>query len=136
MAEAQGVEAVARELRIDHRSERPVYLQLMDGIKGLAYKSRISAGFQLPTVRALASALDINPNTVARAYRELEHEGIVYSRVGRGTFISRFDAEDEKKVVESRMRDIERELQSRCAQLGLSEEQFLDYIRKKSGGSR
>jgi DNA-binding transcriptional MocR family regulator len=58
-------------LKIDYRSGRPVYAQITDGVKALIYAGKLKTGFQLPTVRALASALDINPNTAARAYREL-----------------------------------------------------------------
>lgn len=121
-------------LKIDYRSGRPVYAQITDGVKALIYAGKLKTGFQLPTVRALASALDINPNTAARAYRELEHDGVISSRVGRGTFISRVDGADGKKAVEARLKELGQEFQARCVELGLNEAQFLEYIRKGHGG--
>lgn len=126
---------VSLGLQIDHRCDRPVYAQLVEGIKGLIFKERLAAGCRLPTVRALAAALDINPNTVARTYRELEREGVLDSRVGRGTFVSRFVQSDASRVVETRLHDLERELSSRCVQMGVSEKQFLDFVKRKSGRS-
>lgn len=121
-------------LKIDYRSGRPVYAQITDEVKALIYAGKLKTGFQLPTVRALASALDINPNTAARAYRELEHDGVISSRVGRGTFISRVDGADGKKAVEARLKELGQEFQARCVELGLNEAQFLEYIRKGHGG--
>jgi GntR family transcriptional regulator len=117
-------------LRIDQRSGRPVYAQIVDGIKALIYGSRLEPGYQLPTVRALAAALDINPNTVARAYRELERDGAINSRVGRGSFVEKVQAPAGRKAIEARMKELELEFQARCVQLGLNKEQFLAYIRK------
>ena len=117
------------ELTVDHRSDRPVYLQVMDGIKTLIYRSQLGLGAQLPTVRALAATLDINPNTVARAYQELEREGLINSRVGRGTFIAQFEKPKEDKIVAARLKELEREFQDRCVKLGLTEEQFLAHIK-------
>ena len=123
-------------LKIDYRSGRPVYAQITDGVKALIYSGKLKTGFQLPTVRALALALDINPNTAARAYRELEHDGVISSRVGRGTFISRVDGAGGKKAVESRLKELGQEFQARCVELGLNEAQFLEYIRKGHGGGK
>ena len=123
-------------LKIDHRSGRPVYAQITEGIKALIYAGGLKQGFQLPTVRALAAALDINPNTAARAYRELEYEGVISSRVGRGTFIERVEGAEGKKAVESRLKELELEFQSRCVELGLNKAQFLDYIRKGKGEAK
>lgn len=66
----------------------PLYLQLMRQIKHAVATGALLPGAQLPTVRQLASELVINPNTVARAYRELEAEGLIEGVAGRGSFIS------------------------------------------------
>lgn len=134
MERENNLDPVIAGLKIDHRSGRPVYAQITDGIKALIYGSRLQPGFQLPTVRALAEALDINPNTAARAYRELERDGVINSRVGRGTFVERLDKAEGEKAVESRLKELELEFQSRCVELGLNRAQFLDYIRKGQGG--
>ena len=66
----------------------PIYLQLMEQVKHAVETGAVRPGEQLPGIRPLAESLVINPNTVAKAYRELEHEGIVELRQGTGAFIS------------------------------------------------
>ena len=66
----------------------PIYLQLMEQVKHGIETGALRPGEQLPGIRPLAEELVINPNTVAKAYRELEHEGLVIARQGRGTFIA------------------------------------------------
>ena len=66
----------------------PIYRQIMDEISGQIISGKLKAGGQLPSVRELAQTFQVNPNTIARAYRELEREGIVFTRRGQGTFVS------------------------------------------------
>jgi GntR family transcriptional regulator len=66
----------------------PIYLQIVNQVKHLVASGRLSAGEEIPPMRALAEQLVINPNTVARAYLELERAGIVTKRHGSGTYIS------------------------------------------------
>ena len=66
----------------------PIYLQIVNQIKYLVSSGRLSAGEELPPIRALAEKLVVNPNTVARAYRELEAAGIVEKRRTAGTYVS------------------------------------------------
>jgi len=66
----------------------PIYLQLMEQVKHAVETGALRAGEQLPGIRPLAEELVINPNTVAKAYRELEHEGVIELRHGAGAFIS------------------------------------------------
>ncbi|MEW5786053.1 MAG: GntR family transcriptional regulator, partial [Bacillota bacterium] len=72
---------------INTRSGVPIYVQLKEQIKTAVAGGILSAGDQLPSVRELAVALVINPNTVVRAYNELEHEGLLSIEQGRGTFV-------------------------------------------------
>ena len=74
-------------LRINPASGVPLYLQLIEQVKHAIETGAILAGEQLPSVRQMAEDSVINPNTVARAYRELEHEGIIELRHGSGAFI-------------------------------------------------
>lgn len=76
------------QVRISDRDGVPVYVQLVSQIKYLVSSGRLAAGEQLPPVRKLAEQLVVNPNTVARAYRELETEGVVTCRRGAGVFVS------------------------------------------------
>ena len=66
----------------------PIYLQLMEQVKHAIETGALRPGEQLPGIRPLAEELVINPNTVAKAYRELEHEGLVAARPGVGTFVT------------------------------------------------
>lgn len=87
---------------LDQNSGVPVYRQIIDQVRGGVAAGSLAAGYQLPTVRQLAVDLEINPNTVVRAYRELELGGLLETQQGTGTFIS------EKKVARA---DAERERQ-------------------------
>src|SRR6266704_1208419 len=77
------------QLTLDMRSGVPVYRQIIDQVLGGIAAGTLVPGDQLPTVRQLAVDLAINPNTVVRAYRELEIRGILATQQGTGTFISR-----------------------------------------------
>src|SRR6476646_3742210 len=66
----------------------PIYLQLMEQVKHSIETGAVRPGEQLPGIRPLAEALVMNPNTVAKAYRELEHEGVIELRQGAGAFVS------------------------------------------------
>ena len=66
----------------------PIYLQLMEQVRHAVETGALRPGEQLPSIRPLAEELVINPNTVAKAYRELEHEGVIELRQGAGAFVS------------------------------------------------
>jgi GntR family transcriptional regulator len=75
-------------IRPNPSSGVPIYLQLMEQVKHGIETGALRAGEQLPGIRSLAEELVINPNTVAKAYRELEHEGVIELRHGAGAFVS------------------------------------------------
>ena len=77
---------------IDLTSRIPIYEQIHDNIISLIVKGTLSENDQLPSVRALAKNTGVNPNTVAKAYLELERNGIIYSVPGRGSFIAKPDS--------------------------------------------
>lgn len=79
------------DLQINQASGIPIYVQLKEAIKHWILVGKYPPGSQLPTVRQLAVALKINPNTVARVYSELESEGVLATRQGRGTFVKETD---------------------------------------------
>lgn len=76
------------QLHVSAQSGLPIYIQIVNQVKHLIASGRLQAGDELPPIRTLAQQLLINPNTVARAYRELESAGLVTSRVGAGTRVS------------------------------------------------
>ena len=74
-------------LTVDPRSGVPIYLQIIEQIKRSVALGVLQAGEQLPTVKQLALDLTVNPNTVARAYRDLEREQVIETAAGRGSFV-------------------------------------------------
>lgn len=76
------------EFHLDPRSGVATYLQIVQQVKDALRLGTLGVGDQLPTVREVVADLAINPNTVAKAYRDLEREGLVVARQGRGTFVS------------------------------------------------
>lgn len=73
-------------LIINYRDARPIYQQIMDGLRKLILTGAIAPDEKLPSVRSLATELAINPNTIQRAYAQLESEGVIYSVAGKGSF--------------------------------------------------
>lgn len=76
------------QIRISAADGVPIYLQIVNQVKRLASSGRLEAGEELPPIRVLAEQLLVNPNTVARAYLELERAGVVTKRQGSGTYVS------------------------------------------------
>lgn len=86
-------------LNLNPQDSRPIYKQVWNGLRLLIITGDISTGYKLPSVRTMASQLDINPNTVRRAYESLEQEGYVYSVLGKGTFVARpQDVTDKRRM--------------------------------------
>lgn len=108
---------------------RPIYLQIMEEIKRRAVRGEIPPGGQIPSVRDLARQLGVNPNTVARAYLELEREGFVFTKRGQGTYITeditRIEKEREALAQASASRFIKD-----ISSLGLTNEQLSELIEK------
>lgn len=75
-------------MRIDTKSHIPIYLQIAEGIRAAVAAGVYRPGEGLPSLRALAIDIQVNPNTVQRAYDELEREGLVFSRRGKGLFVA------------------------------------------------
>ncbi len=107
---------------INPSSGVPVYLQLMQLVRHAVEIGALRSGDQLPTIRKLAGELVINPNTVVRAYRELEHEKIIELRQGSGAFISESVSEQTGDMRKGRR--IVQAAVARLKVLGLNEEQM------------
>lgn len=82
-------------ISINTRDPRPIYLQIKESICRLILTGILPEGERLPSVRELAGQLAINPNTIQRAYRELEHEGFIYSMTGKGSFVGALSQVDD-----------------------------------------
>jgi len=86
------------QFRIDNASDRPVYQQIMDQIKRDIALGRLIKNEKLPTVRQLAGQITLNPNTIAKAYRQLEQEGIIVTKAGAGAFVANLDSNLSRSV--------------------------------------
>ena len=75
-------------ISLNYRDSRPIYEQIRDELRKLIVSGALATDEKLPSVRALAAQLAINPNTIQRAYNELEAEGYIYSVAGKGSFVS------------------------------------------------
>src|SRR5246127_659644 len=115
---------------IDLHSGVPVYRQLVDQVRSGMAAGSLNAGDQRPTVRPLAVDLAINPNTVMRAYRELELGGLLETHQGTGTFIS--DKKPEKKTVERerQLGQIVGEFAARAGAAGFTVEELIERLRE------
>lgn len=87
-------------IQLNYRDSKPIYEQIKEGLRRLVVTGALSVGEKLPSVRELASQLAINPNTIQRAYRELENEGYIYTLVGKGTFVAENDNIDNTREKE------------------------------------
>lgn len=111
---------------LDHRDARPLYLQVKDSLRRMMLTGLLTPGERLPSVRALATQLAINPNTIQRAYRELEADGYILSVAGKGSFVAQVDqlAEQQKKQAVDAFRAAAQKLR----QLGLTQAQLAQLL--------
>ncbi|MGH8318157.1 MAG: GntR family transcriptional regulator [Steroidobacteraceae bacterium] len=119
---------------LNHSSGVPVYLQLMQQIRHGVETGALQAGERLPTIRSLAEELVINPNTVVRAYRELQHEGIVELRQGSGAYVGRSVVE--RRQVMTRAGKLIGSAIERLIALGLSEEEIRRIVENELAVAR
>lgn len=117
-------------LHLDFRSGLPIYIQIMNQIEQQASGGRLKPGDQLPTVRALASDLRVNFNTVARAYRLLDQAGLISTQQGRGTYIiEKAPPEIEKKLRQETLEALARQYIGEAKRLNLSDAEISQTVR-------
>ncbi|MBA2875343.1 GntR family transcriptional regulator [Thermaerobacillus caldiproteolyticus] len=112
---------------LDLRSRQPIYEQLVEKVKELIIHEVWKSDEQLPSVRWLAKELTINPNTIQKAYRELEHQGYIYSIPGKGHFVAPQAKTMTREKVETMRNELLR-LISEALYLGMSKEDILSLI--------
>ena len=115
---------------LDLHTGVPVYRQLIDQVRAGIASGALSAGDQLPTVRQLAVDLAINPNTVMRAYRELELGGLLETHQGTGTFISDRKPEQQSAERERQLVQMVAEFAARAGAAGFTLEDLIDRLRE------
>jgi GntR family transcriptional regulator len=116
-------------MKIHFDETRPIYLQIIEEIKREIAKGNLRAGDKLPSVRDLAREIEVNPNTVARAYLELEREGVLVSKRGQGTFIT-----EEKQVINRVRKELKEEILKKVLRelksLGISLDEIMSFLKK------
>lgn len=95
------------QILISHNSKEPIYEQIYNQIKKSILSDEISAGYPLPSMRQLAKDLDVSVITTKRAYEELEKSGLIYSVVGKGSFVSE---QNREMIIERKRKIIEEQL--------------------------
>jgi GntR family transcriptional regulator len=113
---------------LDLRSGVPVYRQLIDQVTGGMATGTLVAGDQLPTVRQVAVDLSINPNTVMRAYRELEIRGVLETQQGTGTFIGHQKVKRDDVERDRQLSQLVGEFVSRAGVAGFTVEELLEQL--------
>ena len=126
---ANGLTIFSKSFHLDLRSDSPIYQQIVDQIKAQIASGELQPGEQLPTVRALATDLRINFNTVARAYRILDEERTISTQQGRGTYITE---KPPPKVTERMRREsldgLARRFVGEATRLGFSEREISQMV--------
>jgi GntR family transcriptional regulator len=115
--------------RLDAHSGVPVYRQLIDQVQGAVASGWLSAGDQLPTVRQVAVNLAINPNTVLRAYREMEIRGLLDSQQGTGTFVADSKFEHSQDDLDRKLAQLVTEFVSRAGAAGITLKQLIQALK-------
>ncbi|MDO4513051.1 MAG: GntR family transcriptional regulator [Lachnospiraceae bacterium] len=120
---------------IDYKDNRPLYEQIVERFQVLIEKGVLKPETQIPSVRSLAMELSINPNTIQKAYAELERRGFIYTVKGRGNFVA-YD-EELKQKRRKELSDIFQNMVLEAQNAGISRQELLDIIDKvfeKEGG--
>jgi GntR family transcriptional regulator len=124
-------------LEVDAHSPVPIYEQIIDGIQRLVREDKLASGAFLPSVRQLASDLEINPNTVARAYGLLEKDGILETALRRGTRIAHDAPSRARQSLAGRIEDAADRVIRETAHLGIDPDDLVQaLIRRLASSSR
>lgn len=113
---------------LDYQDRRPLYEQIVEKFRHLILNGALKPGEKMPSVRQLAMDLSINPNTIQRAYMQLEQEGLIYPVKGKGNFVA--DSQEVRKAsIESYKREMKSLIQKGKA-IGVEEEELIYIIRE------
>lgn len=110
-------------------NNEPIYLQIVELIKRNVASGELNKGMKLPSVREMSAELGVNPNTLQRAYTELEKQGITYTKRGMGSFVSE-DKEDKKELQYTMGLELGKKFLDDMKSIGISKETALDILEK------
>ena len=122
------------KFQCDPASRQPIYRQLMDQVRAAVAKGRLKSGERLPSVRRLSRELIVNPNTVARAYTELEREGVLNTRQGLGVFVAERNAELTKKARRDRLLESLDRFLTEAVHLGFGADEVVALVNERIAG--
>jgi GntR family transcriptional regulator len=125
----------AADFSLEPASALPVYVQLREQVLRALAAGRLAPGVQLPTVRQIAVHLGVNPNTVNRAYIELERDGVVTTARGRGTFVADTQSRPNAELADARLRDIARRAIGEARSLGFTADEFSAALANVKGST-
>lgn len=111
---------------IDYKDRRPIYEQVIEKFQQMILCGALEPDSPMPSVRSLAMELSLNPNTIQRAYQELERQGYIYTMKGKGSFVS-----NSLKAADHKRREIQEELEkcvSKAFMTGITENEFRDMV--------
>lgn len=131
----RGDGAAKFQFELDLSSGVPVYRQIMDQVQAAIAAGTLAPADQLPTVRQLAVDLSVNPNTVIRAYREMEIRGILTTQQGSGTFVSKQKVSHDQVERERRLTQLVTDFAARAGAGGFTLREALDHMRSLYAGS-
>lgn len=115
---------------INHTSEKPMYEQIEEGIKKAVYEGKLKNNEMLPSVRQLAKDLNVSAITTKRAYIDLEHEGLVYTISGKGTFVKLDKLSELQNNHEKMLLTQLSETVKECRKVGIDKEKITDTVEK------
>jgi GntR family transcriptional regulator len=121
-------------IRLETGSGVPVYRQIIDQVMGGVAAGSVCSGRQLPTVRQLAVDLAVNPNTIMRAYRELELRGVVETQQGVGTYVTVQKVEQDEAARQARLSRLAGDVAARAGAEGFSLRELIERLAEMSAG--
>jgi len=130
------IPAASFAFKLSEHSGVPVYRQLMDQVQGAVAAGRLKPGDQLPTIRQTAVDLAINPNTVTRAYRELEIRGLLETQQGTGTFIAEQPVAGDSRLRGRQLQQLVSEMVARAGAGGFSVRELIEALREQNAKER
>ena len=120
------------ELHVDTSSREPIYRQLATQVREAVARGRLSPGEKLPSVRELSRSLVVNPNTIARAYTELEREGVLNTRQGMGVFVATPNCELTKSAKRKKLEELLDGLLTEAVYLGFQKQDLLEMVTRRA----
>jgi GntR family transcriptional regulator len=119
------------QFHIDPHSGIPIYRQLMDQVKYYTASAVLKPGDMLPSIRQLSRDLSVNPTTIVKAYSELEHEGVIELRHGKGVFLAEASRRMTAQARVAALRRPARQLAMEASQMGISEQEVLRVVKEE-----